>query len=319
MKKLLCGAMLACLALAHPAYADYPDRPIRLVVPTGAGGITDQLARVLAEKLGTILEQSIVVENKAGASGVIGSALVANAKPDGYTLLMAFPSHVANPSMKKSLPYDTVKDFASISKVGMVAEILLVNNEGGIDDVKTLLGKARKSPEGLAYGSVGTGSLADFCTRMLQDQADIKLLSVTYKSDPDVLLALIRNDIQMAFVAPPAALPMISAGRVKALAVSSGKRLPSLPDVPTVSEAGVAGYDTTGWNAIFAPAGTPREIVATLNKAINTALADPQLVEKFTAIGVPPLGGTSEELQQSLEKDIAGVKAALERAGFTPQ
>lgn len=312
-------AVMGAVTFAQPARADYPDRPIRLVVPTGAGGITDILARILGERLAAVLEQPVVIENKTGAAGVIGSQIVAKAKPDGYTLLMAFPSHVANPTTVKSLPYDTAKDFAPIAKVGQVAEIVLVSKDGGIDSMETLVAKAKKGKEAIAYGSVGAGSLGDVCTRAFQMQAGVEMLPVTFKSEPDMLLALLRNDIQVAFTSPPAAIPMIKSGKVQALAISSAKRFPSLPDIPTIAESGFPGYDVTGWNAIFAPQGTPPEIIATLNKAINQVLAEPEVAGKFVELGVPALGGTSESLQQSVVRDIGMIKKMLDDAGFVAQ
>jgi len=318
------GLALACMVagaavFAQPARADYPDRPIRLVVPTGAGGITDILARILGERLGAVLKQPVVIENKAGAAGVIGSQIVAGAKPDGYTLLMAFPSHVANPSTVKSLPYDTARDFAPIAKVGQVAEIVLVGKDSGIDSMQALAARARKGKDAIAYGSVGAGSQGDVCTQVFQMQAGVQMLSVAFKGEPDMLMALLRNDIQVAFTSPPAALPMIKSGKVRALAISSAKRFPSLPDIPTIAESGFPGYDVTGWNAIFAPRGTPPEIVATLNKAVNDVLADPAVAAKFVELGVPPLGGTPEALQESVVRDIGMIRKLLDDAGFVPQ
>ncbi len=308
------------LALAPAAWAaDYPDRPIRLVVPAGAGGITDLVARILGDKLAGLLGQPVVIDNKVGASGIIGSQQVATAKPDGYTLLMAFPTHVANPSTVKSVPYDTPKAFAPVAKVGQVLEILLVSKDGGIDSMKTLLEKAGAGAGRLNYGSVGAGSQGDICTLVFQDQAKIKMQAVAYKSEPEMLTALIRNDIQVAFTSPPAALPMVQGDKLRALAISSGKRSPLLPDVPTVAETGLPGYDVTGWNAVFALAGTPPEVVARLNKAINQVLADPEVAKQFLKLGVPPLGGTSEDLQHSVVQDIALVRKTLDAIGYKPE
>ncbi|MEI2416430.1 tripartite tricarboxylate transporter substrate binding protein [Orrella sp. JC864] len=319
-----CGLALACLAIgaamfAQPAQAEYPERPIRLVVPTGAGGITDILARILGERLGARLGQPIVIENKPGGAGVIGSQSVASAKPDGYTLLMAFPSHVANPSTLKSLPYDTATDFAPIAKIGQVAEIVLVNKDSDMRDMQALAGKARQSPDAIAYGSVGAGSLGDVCTRVFQTQAGVEMLPVAFKSEPDMLLALLRNDIQVAFTSPPAAIPMIKSGKVRALAISSAERFPSLPDIPTIAQSGFPGYDVTGWNAIFAPKGTPPQIIARLNQAINAVLAEPAVAGKFVELGVPPLGGSPETLQASVVRDIGMIKKLLDDSGYVPQ
>ncbi|ALM82442.1 tripartite tricarboxylate transporter substrate binding protein [Bordetella sp. N] len=317
--RMLGAAALSLAACAGAARAAYPDRPIRLIVPTGAGGITDVLARLVGQHLGTQLGQPVVVENKAGASGVIGSQFVAQASPDGYTLLFAFPTHVANPSTIKSLPYDTANDFTPIGRVGQVTEVLLVNKDSDIHTVADLLKKARDSKSRLNYGSVGAGSQGDICTLVFEAQAGIKLEAVPYKSEPEMLTALIRNDLQVAFTSPPAALPQIRAGKVRAVAVSSAQRLAQLPDVPTVAEAGLKGYDVTGWNGLFAPKGTPKPVIDALNRALNQALKDRTVIEQFQSLGVPVLGGTPEQLQQAVVRDITMIKQTLGSVGYTPQ
>jgi tripartite-type tricarboxylate transporter receptor subunit TctC len=324
MKTRIVAALLLLLPLAAPgrtaAAADaYPEQPIHIVVPSGAGGITDTLARVLAEGLSKRLKQSVVVENKPGASGIVGSSYVARSKPDGYTLLMNFPSHVVNPSTNKHLPYDTAKDFQPVTKVGSVSEILLVPVNSKIQNLKALLDDAKKSPGKLTYGSVGVGSLGDLATLFLQSQAGVKMLGVTYKGEPQVSAALIRGDIDIAFSSLPAALPMMQAGKVKALAISDKARSPSFPDVPTVAEAGLPGYEVTGWNAIFVPAKTPKDIVKKLNGAINDVLTQPEITKKFLSLGVRPIGCSPEQLQQSVVADIASISKALKAAGVQPQ
>jgi tripartite-type tricarboxylate transporter receptor subunit TctC len=323
MKFRLAFAMLLLCATtqagAQAAQSDYPAQSIRLIVPSGAGGITDVLARILVEKVGPILKQSMFVENKTGASGIVGSDFVAHSKPDGYTLLMAFPSHVANPSIAKSLPYDTVKDFAPITKVGSVTEVLLVDKSSPLTSVKGLIEAAKAAPQPFTYGTVGTGSLGDLATLIFESKAKLKLLHVPYKSEPEIVTALIRGDLQFAFSSPPGALPMLNAGRVRALAISDIARSPIFPDLPTIAESGVPDYNVTGWNAIFAPAGTPPAIIAKLNKAINQALADPVLVKQFFAQGVRPVGCTPEVLQQAVVADIETIRTTLKAAGITPQ
>ncbi|OZI34333.1 hypothetical protein CAL29_12440 [Bordetella genomosp. 10] len=319
LSRALAAIAVGLAACGGAAHAAYPDHPIRLIVPTGAGGITDVLARLVGQHMGSLLGQPVVVENKAGASGVIGSQLVAQSAPDGYTLLFAFPTHVANPSTIKSLPYDTAADFAPIGQVGQVAEILLVNKDSDIHTVADLLKKARASRNRLNYGSVGAGSQGDICTLVFASQAGIKMEAVPYKSEPEMLTALMRNDLQVAFTSPPAALPQIRSGKVRALAVSSAGRLEMLPDVPTVAQAGLKGYDVTGWNGLFAPKGTPRPVIDTLNRALNQALKDPKVAAQFQSLGVPVLGGPPEQLQQAVVRDIAMIKRTLGAVGYTPQ
>jgi len=315
----LAAAAFGVAVCTGTASAAYPDHPIRLIVPTGAGGITDVLARLVGQHLGNQLGQPVVVENKAGASGVIGSQFVAQASPDGYTLLFAFPTHVANPSTINSLPYDTATAFAPIGRVGQVTEILLVNQDSDIHSVDDLLKKAGAARSRLNYGSVGAGSQGDLCTLVFESQAKIKMESVPYKSEPEMLTALMRNDVQVAFTSVPAALPQIRAGKLRALAVSSAQRLALLPDVPTVAEAGLKGYDVTGWNGLFAPKGTPKPVIDALNHALNQALKDAKVKEQFQSLGVPVLGGTPEQLQQAVVRDIAMIKETLGAVGYAPQ
>ncbi|MBN9430260.1 MAG: tripartite tricarboxylate transporter substrate binding protein [Burkholderiales bacterium] len=310
---------LCAQANAQPAPVAYPSQPIRLVVPTGAGGITDQLARILGKNLSDVLKQPVIIDNKPGASGSIGSSLVAMAKPDGYTLLMAFPSHVANPNTMKNLPYDTIKDFSPVTKVGLVNLVLLVQKDGPIKDVKGLIDAGRRKPEALSYGSVGAGSLAHVGALVFQEKAGLKMVHVPYKSEPDMIVALMRNDIQAAFVSPAAALPMLRAGRVKALGIASATRSPALPELETIASAGLPGFEVTGWNAIFAPAGTPAAIVSKLNAAANQVLRSPEVSKQFLELGVPALGSTPEELQQSLVKDIESIGKTLTAVGVFPQ
>ena len=323
MKKLY---LLVCLAVAffsHPSVAQsntnsYPNQAITLVVPAGVGGITDSLARILAEKLGKELGQSVIVDNRAGASGVIGTGHVARAKPDGYTLLMVFPSHVVNPSLKKDLPYDTVKDFAPIAKVGTVSAILLVNADSPANSVEDFIALAKKQPGTLNYGSVGVGSWGDTAMKLFQARTGIELTHVPYKGDPQVMTALVQGDLQAGFVSPISSMAMIKADKVKALAIADAERLPVMPDLPTISESGLPGFDVTGWNAVFAPAGTPEPIIARLNQAMNSALKDPDLKKNFLSQGVVPLGGSPEDLQKSLESDIRRIGDTLRSAGVKP-
>ena len=303
---------------AQDLVANYPNQRITVVVPTGAGGITDNLARILGEQLATILRQPVIIDNKPGASGIIGSGLVARSKPDGYTILMSFPAHVINPSLKKDMPYNTAKDFAAIAKVGTVSQILLVNQENKAKSLQEFVQVAKSNPGDLNYGSVGLGSMGNLSMLLFEDKAGLDLTHITYKGDPEVMTALISGDIQAAFVSPISSMAFIKAGKVKPLAIADLERLPVLPNIPTVSESGYSGFSASGWNAIFAPAGTPKEVIRKLNVAINQALKDPGLQKKFLDQGVKPLGGTPEALQESLEQDMLNTGNALKAAGVNP-
>jgi tripartite-type tricarboxylate transporter receptor subunit TctC len=322
VKKIIL-ALAVLLFTSHQLYAQstagtFPSQPIHLVIPTGAGGITDILGRTLAEKLGAILGQTVIVENRTGASGVIGSAYVARAKPDGYTLLMSYPSHTVNPNTIKKMPYDTVRDFAPVAKVGSASEILAFDAKGDIKTTQDLIAAAKAHPGKLSYGAVGVGSLGEYCTLLLQSRAGIKMERIPYSSEPELVAAIIRGDIVTAFLSPPAALPMIRGGRIIGAAISDPAGLPILPDMPTIDKSGLPGYDATSWSAVFAPASTPASIVDTLNAAINKALKDPALVNVFKAQGVNPLGGTPAALQKSVVEDISRMGKTLRAAGIEP-
>jgi tripartite-type tricarboxylate transporter receptor subunit TctC len=315
---LLMLASLCCNVFAQDSLNNYPNQRITMVVPAGAGGITDNLARILGEQLTTILRQPVIIDNKPGASGIIGSGLVARSKPDGYTILMSFPAHVINPSLKKDMPYNTAKDFAAIAKVGTVSQILLVNQENKAKSLQEFVQLAKSKPGDLNYGSVGLGSMGNLSMLLFEAKAGLDLTHITYKGDPEVMTALISGDIQAAFVSPISSMAFIKSGKVKALAIADPERLPVLPTIPTISESGYPGFSASGWNAIFAPAGTPKEVIKKLNTAINQALKDPGLQKKFLDQGVKPLGGTPEALQESLEQDILNTGSALKAAGVNP-
>src|SRR6185369_4061094 len=232
--KSVASSLLAAMSLGMTGYrtfaADfYPSRPIRLVVPSGAGGNTDFLARMLAEKLRSPLGQPVIVDNRSAASGIVGTELVAKAAPDGYTLLMVFPSHPVNPSLYSDLPYDTIKDFAPITMVSTVTQVLLVNSKSPAKSVKELIALAAQRPGQLNYGAVGRGSLGDLSARLFGSIAGIELVPVFYKSAPQIMTALIQGELQIYFSPPVVAVPQIKSERVRALGVSTKARLAIIP------------------------------------------------------------------------------------------
>jgi tripartite-type tricarboxylate transporter receptor subunit TctC len=311
-------AICLALALSCPALAqDYPNRTIKMIVPTGAGGITDILARLVGKSLGDQLGQAVVIENRTGAGGTIGTRAVAQAEPDGYALLMVFPSHAANPALYASLPYDSEKDFAPISMVTRVSEILLVPNSSPAKSVKEFIELARKQP--LNYASVGVGSLAHLATELFLSSAGVKMTHIPYRSVPEAQQAVMTGQVSAFFDAPVTALPQIRAGTVTALGISTSKRLTIAPDIPTIAEAGVPGYEVVGWNGILAPAHTPRPIVDKLNAAIQVALKTPEMVKLLTEQGIEPAGNSPEEFAIAMHADIAKWIRVCRDAGIKPQ
>src|ERR1700716_2556592 len=311
-------AVCLVLALCSGATAqDYPNRTIKLIVPTGAGGITDILARLVGKSIGDQLGQAVIIDNRTGAGGTIGTRAVAQAEPDGYTLLMAFPSHAANPALYASLPYDSEKDFAPISMVTKVSEILLVPNTSPAKSVKEFVELARKEP--LNYASVGVGSLAHLATELFLSSAGIKMTHIPYRGVPQAPQAVMTAEVAVFFDTPVTALPQVRAGTVKALGISTSKRLTVAQDIPTIAEAGVPGYEVVGWNGVLAPANTPRPIIDKLNTAILAALKTPEMEKLLGEQGIEPAGNSPEEFAQLLHADIEKWIRVTREAGIKPQ
>ena len=303
--KPYCLAALALMSV-HAAAADiYPNRPLRLVVPTGAGGNTDTFARVVADRLKNSLGQPVVVDNRTGASGIVGTDIVAKSAPDGYTLLMAFPSHPVNPSLHAGLPYDTLKDFAPVTMVTSVTQVLLVNPKVPVNSVKELIAQAKDKPGQFNHGAVGRGSLGDLCVEVFSSMAGVRIAQITYKGAPQVMTALIGGELQLYFSPPVVALPQMKAGRVRALGVSTKQRLAVMPEVPTIAEAGLPGFEVVGWNGILVPAKTPRAIVQRLHDEIVKVIRTPQVEADILAQGIEPIGNSPEEFDRIIRADVA--------------
>jgi len=318
MRCMLALLVALCCPLAQAAESPYPNRPIRLVVPTGAGGVTDILARILAERMRDGLRQQVVVDNRPGAGGIIGSDIVAKALPDGYTLLMVFPSHPVNPSLNAKMPYDTVNDFAPISMASRVTQVLLVHPSLPVTTVKELIAYAKARPKQLNYGTVGRGSFGHVSTELFASQAGIDLVHITYKGVPQIIGALLSGEIQVYFNVPISAIGQIRAGKMRALGVTKSERLAMLPEVPTIAEAGLPGFEAIGWNGILAPAATPRALIERLHREIVAALRNPEVLAQLTAQGIEPVGSTPEEFGQIIRVDVAKWSQVLRRAGVHP-
>lgn len=302
------AAILAfALAIAAAPAADaqsYPTKPIRLVVPTGAGGINDIVSRLIGQKLTESWGQQVVVDNRPGAGGIIGSEIVAKAPPDGYTLLMAFSSHPVNPALYAKLPYDSIADFEPVVKVTTVTLVLVVNPSVPAKSVKELIALAKAQPGKLNYGTVGTGSLGHLGAVVFAKMAGVDIVQVPYKGAPQVNAALLSGEVSMFFDAPVTALPFIKAGKVRALAVSSPTRSAVMPEIPTMAEAGLPGYDVVGWLGILAPAKTPKAIVDKLNAEVVKILKMPDVRERLAAQAVEIVGSTPEQFATSIKSDI---------------
>jgi tripartite-type tricarboxylate transporter receptor subunit TctC len=300
-------AAVMCLA-SGPAASQapiYPTRPVRIIVPSGAGGVTDILARLVSQKLTESWGQQVLVENRPGAGGTVGSEFVAKAAPDGYTLLWVFPAHMVSPALYPKLPYDPIKDFAPITMVTGVNLVLLVNPAVPAASVKELVALAKAKPGGLNYGAVGEGSLGHLAGAVFKNLAGLDIVHVPYKGTPQVSVALLANEVQMFFDVPITAIPQIRNGKLRALAVTSARRLASLPEVPTMQEAGIASYEVVGWNGVLAPAATPRDIINKIYVDIDRVLKRAEVREWMGAQALEAVGSRPEEFAAVIQSDMA--------------
>ena len=272
-------ASLAVL-FGHAAHAEFPDRPIEIVVPFSAGGGTDKISRIIAEDMSKTLKQSVVVVNKPGAGTIIGTSDVARSKPDGYTLLMATFANAVNPSLNKDLPYSPDKDFTPVGLVGTSPNILVVSSKSPYKSVNDIISFAKANPGKLTYGSYGAGTSAHLTAALFENLAEIKMTHVPYKGAAPALTDLLGERIDMIFSAAGVA-PQVNAGKLRAIAVTSADRSASFPDIPTIAASGVPAYDAESWYGLFAPAGTPAEVVQKLNAALNDALKTDAFKEKI--------------------------------------
>ena len=301
------GLFVGALAwLPNAGAQEYPTKPIRLVITYPPGGNTDLVGRALALKLGEFMGQQVVVDNRGGAGGVLGSMITAQSAPDGYTIMLGTSAGmVINPLLSRKLTYDPVRDFAPVSMVVIVPQLLVINPQLPVKNVRELIAFAKAKPGYLNAGSSGVGTPNHFGTELLKWLAGVDIVHVPYKGGAPALTDLLGGQIQMAFSSVPAVLPHIKAGRLVALGVGSAKRSPALPNIPTIAEAGVPGYEYTTWYGIFAPAKTPRTLIARLNTEIVKAMETPDIKDRFTALGGDPDPGTPEELRAYMANESA--------------
>ena len=320
MARALCMLALATAAIAASAQT-FPTRPIKIIVPFGAGGVADITARVLAQKMSETptLGQQVIVENRPSAGGIVASDAVAKADPDGYTLLLVSNGNAVSATLFKSLPYDTVNDFAPVSTAGFFDLVLLVNSDSKIGTVAELVAAAKANPTRFNIATINVGSTQNLSAELFRSMAGVEAPVVPFKGTPAVVTALRGNEVQAAFEILAPVMSQIKAGTLKAIAVTSNRRFPGLPNVPTVSEAGVPGYQASSWNGISAPAKTPRAIIDRLNRAINAAVASPDVKQRLQELGVEARGSTPEGLKELLVAEIAKWRAVIERARIPKQ
>ena len=310
----------ALCAAALPALSQgYPNKPVKIVVPFPAGGPTDVVTRSLADKLGAALGQAVVVENKPGAGGSIGADFVAKSPADGYTLVMATSStHSIGPYLAK-LPYDPEKDFAPIVWVGNATNILVVNAQLPANNVPELVALARKDPGKLNYATSGIGTVVHLTSELFASTAGIKLTHVPYKGVQQSIPDLISGQVTILFDNIMTAQPHIKAGKVKALGISSPKRSPLVPDVPTVAEQGLPGFESVTWFGLLGPAGTPKAVVDRVNAELNKALQSPEVLARFVQLGFEPAGGSAAEFAATIQRDARKWSKVIKDAGVKPE
>ena len=293
----VCGlAAAACLAASANVWSqEYPTKPVRLILPFPAGGGSDLIARVTAQKLGPLLGQSALVDNRAGASGNIAADLVAKAPPDGYTILFGNSSLSISPAVYRKLSYDPVKDLMPISMVSSYPFVLVVHPSLPARNVRELVALAKARPDALVYSSAGPGTMSHFAMELLRLRTGTKVTHSPYKGAAPASIALISGEAQLAFIVLPVAQVQIKAGKVRGLGVAAPNRYKVIADVPTMREAGVDGHEALQWNGLFAPAKTPQAVINRLHRDVVKALADPELRQRFEAEGATPVGSTPAE------------------------
>ncbi len=318
------GVRLAVVALAlcvaTGAFAQrYPSHPIRLVVGFAAGGVADVTARVVAQSLSADLGQQVIVDNRPSAGGIIAADAVAKAEPDGHTLLLMSNGNAVSASLFKSLPYDTIKDFAPVSTLGYFDVAVVTRPGTKIDSMRGLIDYAKAHPGKLNIGTINVGSTQHLSAELFKAMAGVDAATVPFKGSPAVIGALRGNDVDVAFEMLAPVIPQAKSGALKILAVTSPTRSPFLPDVPTVAESGVPGYQASSWNAIAAPAKTPPAVIDRLNRAINAALAKPEVKAQLEVVGVSARGSTPRQMAELVAADIAKWRRVIEQAKIEQQ
>lgn len=322
MKSLLAALAIAgTFAASAPVLAqDFPNKPINLVVPFAAGGSTDLVGRIVAEAMSQQLGQQVLVVNQAGAGGVLGATAVGDAEPDGYTILMGtIATHALSASLYATPPFDPSADFAPISLLVTVPNVLLVNPEFPANTVEELIAKLKAEPETHAYASSGNGTPLHLSGELFKSMTGTDMVHVPYQGSGPALVDALSGSVPIIFDNLPSATEHMKAGTLRPLAVTTLERAASFPDVPTMDEAGVAGYETNTWNALFAPAGTPPEVVARLNEAAVTAINDPAVKERLAEVGAIVVGSTADELATHVAAEVARWAPVIEAAGVTVQ
>jgi tripartite-type tricarboxylate transporter receptor subunit TctC len=315
--RLRAAAVIAILACCTaPATAQtFPNKPLRMVVPFPAGGGIDTVARILSPKLSENLGQTVVIDNRSGAGGTVGTEAVAKAAPDGYTLLATFASHAQNASLYSKLGYDTVRDFAPITLIATVPNILVVNPALPVKTVKDLIALAKRRPGEILYASVGNGTPAHLSAELFNSMAGVKMTHVAYKGAAPSIIALISGETQLTFTTVLVALPHVKSGRLRALGVASLRRSAVMPGVPTIDESGLRGYESNAWYGLLAPAKTPQPVIDQLHRETVKVLQLPEIRDSFRNQGAEPVGNTPDQFAAIIRAEIDKWRTVVEATG----
>lgn len=318
-QKRITAAIAATLAMAAPwpshAQQNYPSKPIRMLVPFSAGSLTDVLARMLGQKVFEHWGQQVVVDNRPSAGGIVASQIVASSNPDGYTLIMVSAGHAASATLYSKLPYDTVRDFAGISQVTNVSQALVVSRDLGVKSVKELIALARSKPGQINYASPGIGSGTHINGEMFKLDTGIDVVHVPYKGAPEALNDVMTGRVQFSFLSPLFVAPFLRDGRLVALAVSTKERSPLLPNVPTIAESGLPGFEFDQWFGLLAPAKTPRPIIHQVSKEVARILELPDVKERILSGGASPKSSTPEQFDAFIRSEIEKLGKVIRASG----
>ncbi len=324
-RRSLIGASAAGLAAAAPAVAQqdragaWPTRPITVIVAYPAGGANDIVARTVTERMRPTLGQPLVIENRGGAAGTIGATAAARAAPDGYTLFMAAGAHTLAPALQRNLPFDIVADFAPISRVAASGYVLVTRANLGADSVAALIAMARAAPGRLNYASSGQGAPPHLAAVLFQEMTGTRMEHVPYAGDTPALADLAAGNVDLGFMSISAAKPLVESGRLRGLAVTGASRSTAFPNLPTIAEAGLPGYEMSTWWGLLASRATPPSVVQRVHAAVVAALAQPEVVARLRELGIDPVGSTPEEFAATIRENVAKFARIVQSAGLAPQ
>ncbi|WP_052195012.1 Bug family tripartite tricarboxylate transporter substrate binding protein [Aureimonas altamirensis] len=309
-------ALVAAGAAPAAAQTEFPTQPVTMVVPFAAGGSTDLVARIVAQRMSQELGQQVLVDNRGGAGGMLGATAVAQAQPDGYTILMGtIATHALSASLYANPPFDPVADFAPVAWLVTVPNVLTVNPQFPAQNVEELIALLKEKPGEYAYASSGNGTPLHLSGELFKSMAGVDIIHVPYQGSGPALVDVIGGAVPISFDNLPSSTEPIRSGQLRALAVTTKERAPNFPDIPTMEEAGVPGYETNSWNALFAPAGTPPEVIARLNEAANTAIQDPEVQKRLAEVGAQIVGSTPEELGEHVKAEVDRWRPVVEASG----